>query len=812
MPRWMAVVTVGLCIALAAAQEVPPAPSTAPTDSAPATSRASSTVPTDSAPATSRPEPTEADRLAADSLRHSAMSMIHARWGTQGRAGRLVALAAFAQKLVPNDLQTAWVLSSIYESRYEAAAAEQTALLRLQADPSDYVLGLDYVRLGLAARAKPSDRQTFLQAIIDNPAWPDSLRAHATVEQGRTLLTDRQNAQAAQLFAKALQLDPLNAEAVQGSLSARDTPPAMEDTARAVVVLLQGSPRASGLVRNLAGLLATAGLHDLAAPLFDAFWSEAVAAAPDGKPGLDVAGQYLNALLDSGRYDRAVEVFDPLLEHYARERGVVFMMAEAYRATGRNDQADQWLRRMVADVENAAGGTEMTASDAAELAWTYTVYMRQADQALSYAQRATQADPSSPILQRLLGAAQLISSDPTLVAVGREQLERIRDKDSPAAVLLAENYLAAGNQAAASDAITKAIGDTYSGWTFRRARDLAAKAKITLPTHPSAEALRQIVQQFDPRILDMGRHPEKYLSVKLRSLSDPWQVGQALSVEAVLTNIGDLPVPLGPAGLVRPAMSLQVSPVRQKEQAPGSLPMVIWPAPKYLPPGASVRATVRLDVGDLEYYLARHPLDDVELLVTGMLDPVQQGRQILSSVPAISVPPLTVTRKGLLGDVDPNDPQKVVTAYRYALRVLMTDLVRGDLPRRAQAARQLAELATLVRDVQLFKVRLPDPLKSAVSKPMLLAMVQKALQDPSETVRAEMIAALDSASLDEDLLRILTPAAADPSPLVRFRLVELLCSSTGQGKAQEAIDTLARDTDPLVRQMYSAFGPTGGGP
>jgi hypothetical protein len=126
-----------------------------------------------------------------------------------------------------------------------------------------------------------------------------------------------------------------------------------------------------------------------------------------------------------------------------------------------------------------------------------------------------------------------------------------------------------------------------------------------------------------------------------------------------------------------------------------------------------------------------------------------------------------------------------------------------------RAARQIGELTTLVRDVQLFKTRLPDPLKGVVNKNVLIAMIQKALQDPSELVRAEMLAALDQASLDESIIQVLVPAAGDSSPLVRFRLVELL-SSAGQGRAAQTIDALSRDPDPLVRQMATAFAPSTG--
>jgi tetratricopeptide (TPR) repeat protein len=800
MVRWTVLAGVVLLAAAAWAQD----DTAGVADSSLATS-APATIPSYAAS-----QPSQADQLAADSLRHSAMSMIHARWGTRGRAGRLVALAAFAHKLAPADLRTAWVLSGIYDSRRDSSAAEDMMLVRLRADPSDFTLGMDYVRVGLAARARPDDRQAFLKTIMDNPTWPDALRAQAAVEQGQALMSERNTFEALQLFNRALELDPLNGEALQGSLMARQTPLAPEDSIGAMSAMLQGSPRATGLLRNLASTLAVLGLHKEAAPLFDAIWADAVASAEGGYPPLDVAGQYLNSLLDSGRAQRAVEIFQPIMDHYSQDRAMAFMEVEAYRSAGQDAQAEQAVQRIVHAIQPATGG-HLSVSDAAELAWTYTIYLPRPDQALTYARQAAAADPNSPVLQRLLGAAELLSGEKDLVESGRARLEKIRAQDPAAPALLAEYYAAAGNEASASAAIADAVASGYSGWAYRRVRDLAAARHLTVPPHAGAEAARQIFQQFDPRILDMGNRPEKYLSVTLRGPSDPWRVGEGLEIEAVLTNTGELPVPLGPVGLIRPTMSLEAAAPGPTQERFRDLPMIDWPAPKYLPPGQSVRTTVRLDVGALEYFLARHPLEDVELTVTAMLDPVQRGRETVSSAPSIVVAPLTVTRRGLLGDLKRDDPNAWAEAYRYALRVIMTDLVRGDLPRRMRAARQLGELMTLVRDVQLFKARLPDELKGAVNKNVLLAMIQKVMQDPSDVVRAEMLAALDQAFLDDSIIQIVVPAANDASPLVRFRLVELL-SSAGQGRGAETVDALTRDNDPLVRQMVAAFGPSTGQP
>jgi tetratricopeptide (TPR) repeat protein len=810
----MAVAGCLLWTALAAAQETA---GTRPSvgDQTPASQAASAapvpaippttTQPPAVAAGTAASQPAEADLLAAESLRHSAMSMIYARWDARGRAGRLVALAAYAQKLDPANVQAAWIMSNIYQSRGQASAAEGALWRQLQADPNDFNLGLSYINVGLSARGKPDERQAFLQSIVENAALPDPLRAQAVVEQGRVFFENRDFSSAARLFNQALQLDGLNTEALQGVMATATTPPSLADSAQTLTKMIQASPRSPGLVGNLAAVLSAAGLHAQAAPLFDTMWEDAVAAAgPDAQPPVMMAGSYLQSLLDSGRAEKAVQIFDPLMEKYPADHGLMYLMIEAYRAVGRPDRADQLAQRIVSDLESQRAGTQPSTDAMMERAWLYTVYYPKPDLALADAQQAATGAGDDPTVQRILGAAELLSGQGEKVAAGLSRLEKLKATDAAAAALLAGHYFAAGDETAAKDAITATINVASNGWAYRYVRDLAAKRNITLLPHPQAQAVQQIFDQFDKRYLDMGRYPEKYLAVSLRPVADARRPGEGVQIEAVLTNTGGIPVPLGQQGLIQPVMNLEATAAPLTQERFTNLPMVVWPAPKYLPAGGSVSTVVRIDVGSLEYFLNRHPLDEASITATGMLDPVPQGRQTVSSVPRLRVAPLVIGRQSLVGKIDVDSSEQWGRAYPYALRVIMTDLVRGALPQRMLAARQLGELVTWVRDVQLFKAKMPEAMRGVINKGVLLAMVQKALQDPSDVVRAEMLAALQCAQMDSEILAVVLPAAKDASPLVRFRLVELLGATAARGQ-EKTIDAMSHDGDALVRQMASAF-------
>jgi len=729
------------------------------------------------------------------------MSMIYARWGTRGRAGRLVALAGLAERLVPDDPNTAWILSNIFEIRREPRAAADAMRIRLQADPSDHALGVSYLRMGAAARDRPDDRTQFLQSVLDDMAYPDSLRAQAAVELGRMLMEAAQKAEALQMFGRAVQLDRLNGEAIDGLLAAAGGPPSVEDRTAALVNMIMGNPRSQDLTRTLAAVLGSIGLHEQAAELLENLWKSA--AAGGATPPADLTGQYLTVLLDAGMYEKAIEIFRPRLDEFPDNRDLRMMLIEAYRATGRNAEADH-LAQYVVDRFSKAAPADLSLSEAAEQTWFYTVLYPRPDLVMERAKRATESAINNPVARRLLGAAELASGQPDLVAAGKDRLEALAATDEIAAALLAEHYASTGDAEAAGKVIQSVVDKARGGWPFRRARDTAAKLGIPITPHPKAQAVEQVAGQLDKRYFEMGRFPEKYLSVSMKAVDPSRLAGQPIQVEAVLTNVGDLPVMLGSGGLMNPVMSLEVAAEKPRKERFTSLPSVVWPAPRYLQPGGSVRTTVRLDVGSLQYYLARCPLEEVTLTVTGTIDPVQQAGQTVSSMPSLKVDPVVITRRDLMGSFDRSSPQQWRQAYEHMLRVVVTDLIRGSIQQRMQAARQVGELLTLTRDAQLFKVRLPDELRGVVNKAVLLAMTKKAMEDPSPAVRAEMLAALCDASLDDSILAVVSPAAKDPTPLVRCRMAELLGAAAVKGQ-EATMDMLSGDSDPFVRQMVVAF-------
>ncbi|MCK4602182.1 MAG: hypothetical protein KAU28_06930, partial [Phycisphaerae bacterium] len=98
------------------------------------------------APDAASPPQAQADRLAAESLRHAAISLVLPPPETPGWTKRVVALVKLADKLTPADPQTNLLLADLIQG----VKQETEALgVYLSAFPADHRRGLRWLRLNL---------------------------------------------------------------------------------------------------------------------------------------------------------------------------------------------------------------------------------------------------------------------------------------------------------------------------------------------------------------------------------------------------------------------------------------------------------------------------------------------------------------------------------------------------------------------------------------------------------------------------------------------------------------------------------------
>ncbi len=241
------------------------------------------------------------------------------------------------------------------------------------------------------------------------------------------------------------------------------------------------------------------------------------------------------------------------------------------------------------------------------------------------------------------------------------------------------------NQDEARQWVAKAekLPRTGSGWRYLS----SIAAKHNLPLNAKTEFSDAVAVWVDPFFhrgaFLLAMEPAKHVAVALESAAAPGEArraaasqpttataeartitiepGAPLVITAVLSNTGSVPVPLGEWGLLsaRMVVTVRLECDAGRVKADTSVP-VIWPAPRMLEAGKSLRQQVNLETPEIGTILASRPLQEVTLTVGGIVDPVERHGGLAPALTAIEVAPLTIRRQSLLD-------KRVVESYKQAL-------------------------------------------------------------------------------------------------------------------------------------------------
>ncbi len=738
--------------------------------------------------------PAEAEKLLAECLAHDARSLGHLRRNSVvGRAGRILALLGCAERLCPQDPQTNRQLVALYEELGDLKKAAEAARRYVRTCPGDYAIGVRMVRLSQAPLDDADQRVALLKEVSSDAGFLDEVRAFAAAELAGVYRrqADRRSAQAA--FRTALSLDPLELAALQLSAEFDKEAVAAAGELRLALKAVEANPRSVTAAWDVARLLQAAGLPVEAVEFYrhaEALLRIKRLPAPSMEK---IVVDSCNALLDAGRAHEVAKLFEPLIRTYSQSRGLRALMIEAHRELGNAKKVKVHLEALRSIYRPLMAPTaKLTGKQAAELAWFHLIFAGTPEQALSWAKRAALSAGDDTSVQLALGAAQLAMGS---IEDGTKRLTGLLAKEPYAAAILARHHFKGGDGEGGRKVLRKGVGGVRSGPGFRALAALARDKGVELPLAPHAEALREVLKTLPRHVLEMGRDPRSFLTLTLLATRPEVRLGEPVTVTLELANVSSHPVPLGQGGLFNPIVYLGLAIEGDAKAELPALTPVRLPAPKYLRPGAKVSVTARVDVGPAEEVLMANPLGELRVTVIAMLDPLQDGGRLFSSVPEIPVSPARLVRKPLFSTAGKK------LAAQYALGYIVRDLKQGDLAAKLRAARQTASLLGHVRrrEVGTDKEVFPDVL----TKPILLSMTRAFLRAESPAIRAGMLAALHHVELDRRIIALLGPLVDDPAPAVRMRLIELLAVKRTPGR-QTLLDHFAQDRDRLVREMAAA--------
>ncbi|HUU23684.1 MAG TPA: tetratricopeptide repeat protein [Phycisphaerae bacterium] len=745
--------------------------------------------------------PSEADKLAAESLWFSAVSVVHSHPDTPARTWRVVAHTQYADRLDPGNPRIERMLADAYETQGRFQEASAAVAKYLRSAPGDYVHHLRRIRLLVNALQTAGEREELLKELVEREDLPAAVRAEAAVLTGRILRGKGETEEARLAYETALKHDPYHPDALTAALAFKKDPTAA-DRVKVLLTVLRSNPGHVETAQQVGTQLGAMGLYDPALRFLDHAMAVARFRRADVTRVFALAGEHANALLDAGKVDQAIPELEKHLRRFRGNTDLQSLLVEAYLAAGQDEKASGIVQDMEAALKPKQSAAAVSETFAKKLAWFYLVTLPKATTALGYARQAEKMDASDPAAQRILGVAELKTGDTNS---GLARLQKLAGKDTYAAAFLADYYFGAGLPAEGKKAIQAAAPLPRDGPAFRRLRALVARYNVELPAAEGAAEARQAAEAFPDAPLELASAPEKFLEVSIRPTAERMGVGEPVEVEAVLVNKSSIDIPIGMWGLFSPVMALHLEASTDRDRKKfASLPVANWPAPRYLKSGERVTCRVRLDVGDLGRFLANRPLEEITLKVQGMLDPVQYGTEFVSFVPSVRPVPAQIVLADLLGDFDRTKADEWPKRYQLALGRIVYDMKRGDLRARMLAARRVGSLLGLARLIEQGRALPPRHLDGKVTRGVLLRMMVEILKDKSDVVRAEMLSALNHVDLDAGIIRWFGSTIEDPSALVRFRLVELLGASGVRGQ-ETVVDYLAQDPDEMVRQMAKGF-------
>jgi tetratricopeptide (TPR) repeat protein len=122
-------------------------------------------------------EPNQDSRLAAESFLNSAIEMTCCPSSTPARAGRLVVLSHFADRLVSSDWRVGRLLADIYLAQADPNAEIKALESYLAGQPDDYQVHMRWMNARLAGMQNVADRDAFLRSVAERKDLDESVRA-----------------------------------------------------------------------------------------------------------------------------------------------------------------------------------------------------------------------------------------------------------------------------------------------------------------------------------------------------------------------------------------------------------------------------------------------------------------------------------------------------------------------------------------------------------------------------------------------------------------------------------------------------------
>ena len=745
-------------------------------------------------------------QLAGQGLADSAMALYY-KPASPASAERLVALARFAHKLSP-DARTGWLMAFIARSQGDQAARAEALKSIIDSSEHDYANTVLWLGLVLGQASNAEQKLALLETTIGDEKVPTTVKSFALAKKARLLIDQGQPGLAKLAVKKALKFYSFNSEALLIQRIELGQTFSKVDIARNRLAGIPGDLLSEKPAWQLAGWLSEIGLHSESLLFYKYAGVMSYRREAPAEEGLALAIDFVNATIDAEKYITAIKMAGSLLNDFNGNIELACLAIEASKAAGESELANKTMTQMDEQFQKLSASGELDAEQTLLAAHYYLVIRDDPAAALAIMGSDITGRAADDLsVQRIIGAAEIVSDDPDEASAGRARLGKIMDRDVYSTALVARYEWAKGNNPAARQAIALGLESPRTGPAYRMLKSVARAANIQVENLPGIVKVRQEIESFDGQILSAGMAMGNFLSLTFQPTSEVVSYCEPIEIEVVLSNTGEIAFPLvGPGGgLIQPKVILSAEVKGRTIQKYENFIKVPLSAPLYLEPGQSISVKTRIDLGPMADYLNNNPFNDLKLTINGYIGHVEidSDDRIISAMSSLPARPAAIVRQGLFSTFGLDSKQDLAGTYQKALGYIVRDIQKGQLSQRQRAARQVGSLLAIARRPRRERYSVPRSVSAVIDELVLVRMLQEVLKDSSPLVRAEMLAALNGVSVNDVILRELGPAIEDPDPLVRFRLAEMIGLSGSSGR-KALLTYFVQDGDEMVRQMARA--------
>ena len=504
-------------------------------------------------------------------------------------------------------------------------------------------------------------RLAYLRQVIDAESVHREVRSHAAVQAAALYLEQSREQQALEQIRRALSLNILNVDALQmqWQLALHNSSPLQrvnlllallkanpaslnavihvaEELADANMVndSLQWYAHAAGMAKSMGGLNPPAA-RDHAAELLisgDDRGAAAITSRLLEKDSNDAAAWFLTLLAERQMKDRFDQVRNNalvgLLNRLALQRKAIGVKGATTRPL---DTEDTKILDISSDVDllkkaEPAVREEYIAA-VNDIVWLLVYHDSRVQDAQALLKVITAVKPEDKVTLARLEGWTLLKSGKNPEARTRLVSEAEHDSLCALGVILVDRKdpaLREKASEAARNLIVKSPSRLVGAIIHAEIADLAGNP----PATQLSDALHDSLDRFPKEVLRLAVAPYEFLAMRFTPSQVGHDVGEPMLVEIELRNIQDVPLVIGPEGMVRDVWIDAQTRGLVQQAVPGVL-LEKTDGPVVLPAGGTVRWMTRLDRGPLADLLDQNVAQVVQVQMLGMTNAVPSDTGIV---------------------------------------------------------------------------------------------------------------------------------------------------------------------------------------